>query len=171
MHWNTESISDFRFWRLDPGRIHNGKAPSPKLCVTGHPGNRGNPRSKRRISLPRIVRSVRIREEGNKRALRGIETVMPDRETAWEIASTKKRALWAIAVVAVAPLAASRIAIYEWIRSIAFLEPMRYFMIVLRGVFLEASSVRVLANQLWPMVLIGMANMTLVAWLFRRRVY
>jgi len=58
-----------------------------------------------------------------------------------------------------------------WIQKITLLDPMRYFMVVLRGVFLEASSLPSLAHQLWPMALIGAANMTLAAWLFRRRVY
>ncbi len=58
-----------------------------------------------------------------------------------------------------------------WIQMITLLDPMRYFMVVLRGVFLEASSLSSLAHQLWPMALIGAANMTLAAWLFRGRVY
>jgi len=48
---------------------------------------------------------------------------------------------------------------------------MRYFMVVLRGVFLEARNLASLAHQLWPIGLIGIINMTLAAWLFRRRVY
>jgi ABC-2 type transport system permease protein len=58
-----------------------------------------------------------------------------------------------------------------WIQNITLLDPMRYFMVVLRGVFLEASSLPSLAHQLWPMGLIGVVNMTVAAWLFRRRVY
>lgn len=58
-----------------------------------------------------------------------------------------------------------------WIQTITLLDPMRYFMVVLRGVFLEASNLASLAHQLWPMGLIGIINMTLAAWLFRRRVY
>jgi len=58
-----------------------------------------------------------------------------------------------------------------WIQKITLLDPLRYFMVVLRGVFLEASGLPSLVHQLWPMGLIGIANMTLAAWLFRRRVY
>lgn len=58
-----------------------------------------------------------------------------------------------------------------WIQKITLLDPMRYFLVVLRGVFLEASSLRTLVHQLWPMGLIGVVNMTLAAWLFRRRAY
>jgi ABC-2 type transport system permease protein len=58
-----------------------------------------------------------------------------------------------------------------WIQTVTLLDPMRYFLVVLRGVFLEASSLPSLVHQLWPMGLIGVVNMTLAAWLFRHRVY
>lgn len=58
-----------------------------------------------------------------------------------------------------------------WVQRITLVDPMRYFMVVLRGVFLEGSSIGSLAHQLWPMALIGIVNLTLAAWLFRRRIY
>ncbi len=57
------------------------------------------------------------------------------------------------------------------IQAITYVDPLRYFLIVLRGTFLEGASFRLLINQFWPMVLIAATTLTLAAWLFRRRIY
>ena len=44
-------------------------------------------------------------------------------------------------------------------------------MIVLRTVFLEGGSYRLLLSQYWPMAVIGLVSLTLASWLFRRRMY
>ncbi|HDJ86316.1 MAG TPA: antibiotic ABC transporter permease, partial [Chromatiales bacterium] len=49
--------------------------------------------------------------------------------------------------------------------------PMRYLMIVLRGVFLEETPFSLLFAQLWPMALIGVVSLALAGWLFRHRMY
>jgi ABC-2 type transport system permease protein len=57
------------------------------------------------------------------------------------------------------------------VQYITLLDPLRYFLIIVRGLFLEGVSLTVLANQLWPMALIGLASLSLAGWLFRRRMY
>jgi len=57
------------------------------------------------------------------------------------------------------------------IQYLTYLNPMRYFIIILRGVFLEGATVSMLWPQYWPMVLIGILSLTLAAWLFRNRMY
>jgi len=57
------------------------------------------------------------------------------------------------------------------VQYLTLLNPLRYFMVIIRGVFLEGAPLHQLANQLWPMALIGAVNMTLAAWLFRHRMY
>lgn len=42
-------------------------------------------------------------------------------------------------------------------------------MVILRGVFLEATPFRLLINQLWPMAAIGLVTLVIAGWLFRRR--
>jgi ABC-2 type transport system permease protein len=49
--------------------------------------------------------------------------------------------------------------------------PLRYFMVILRSVFLEGAPLAVLIDQLWPMAVIGAINLSVAAWLFRRRAY
>lgn len=59
----------------------------------------------------------------------------------------------------------------EAIQAVTLLNPLRYFMVILRGVFLEGASFGALVGQFWPMALIGVATMALATWLFRRRMY
>lgn len=57
------------------------------------------------------------------------------------------------------------------VQKITLLNPMRYFMVVLRGVFLEGAPFHLLIDQFWPMAVIGLVNLTAAAWLFRHRMY
>ncbi|KAA5542273.1 ABC transporter permease [Roseiconus nitratireducens] len=55
------------------------------------------------------------------------------------------------------------------VQAITYANPLRYFLIVLRGVFLEGAPIRLLWHQLWPMAAIAAITLTSAAWLFRRR--
>ncbi len=48
---------------------------------------------------------------------------------------------------------------------------MRYFMVILRGEFLEGTPFHLLIGQFWPMAVIGLVNLTVAGWLFRHRMY
>jgi len=48
---------------------------------------------------------------------------------------------------------------------------MRYFLVIIRSVFLEGGTVSLLWPQYWPMAVIGMVNLSIAAWLFRHRLY
>ena len=56
------------------------------------------------------------------------------------------------------------------VQKLTLLNPMRYFMVVLRGVFLEKAPWSLMISQYWPMALIGLATLTAAAWLFRHRI-
>jgi len=58
-----------------------------------------------------------------------------------------------------------------WVQDLTLLNPMRYFLVIVRGVFLEGSSMSSLASQYWPMAVIGAVTLAAAAWLFRRRAY
>jgi len=49
------------------------------------------------------------------------------------------------------------------------INPLRYFMEILRGVFLEGATASLLWNHYWPMAVIGMVTLICAASLFRRR--
>lgn len=57
------------------------------------------------------------------------------------------------------------------VQLITYLDPLRYFLVVIRGVFLEGSSAAALASQYWPMAAIGLATLSVATWLFRNRMY
>ena len=57
------------------------------------------------------------------------------------------------------------------VQHITLVNPLRYFMVVLRGVFLEGTSFNVLIPQFWPMAVIGVASLAMAGWLFRHRMY
>ncbi|MEY2631989.1 MAG: hypothetical protein RIR00_643 [Pseudomonadota bacterium] len=58
-----------------------------------------------------------------------------------------------------------------WVQGITLADPLRYFLIVLRKVFLEGAGFGLLWPQLWPMALIGALSLTLASVMFRRRMY
>lgn len=57
------------------------------------------------------------------------------------------------------------------VQELTLFNPMRYFMVILRSVFIEGTPFSLLLGQFWPMAVIGAASLTLAATLFRRRMY
>lgn len=55
------------------------------------------------------------------------------------------------------------------VQDLTFLNPMRYFLIIVRGTFLEGDSFTNLWPQYWPLALIAILSMTAAGWLFRHR--
>ena len=57
------------------------------------------------------------------------------------------------------------------VQTITLIDPLRYFLVVLRKVFLEGAGFGLLVDQFWPMAAIGVASLVLAGWLFRHRLY
>jgi ABC-2 type transport system permease protein len=57
------------------------------------------------------------------------------------------------------------------IQYLTYVNPARYFMIIVRGVFLEGTPFAALLGQFWPLAAIGLFNLSLAGWMFRRRLY
>ena len=57
----------------------------------------------------------------------------------------------------------------ELVQQLTYINPLRYFLVILRGVFLEGDSYELLFNQYWPMVIIALVTLSLAGWLFRNR--
>ena len=57
------------------------------------------------------------------------------------------------------------------VQAVTLLDPLRYFLVVLRKLFLEGVTFEVLLHQLWPMALIGVVSLAIAGWLFRNRMY
>ncbi len=59
----------------------------------------------------------------------------------------------------------------EIVQRLTMLNPLRYFMVILRSVFLEGASPGLLIPQYWPMAVIGLVTLSIAGWLFRHRMY
>jgi len=57
----------------------------------------------------------------------------------------------------------------EAVQQLTYLNPLRYFLIIIRGVFLEGDSYGLLFDQYWPMAIIAIVTLSLAGWLFRHR--
>jgi len=59
----------------------------------------------------------------------------------------------------------------QWLQVLTYLNPLRYFIVVIRGVFLEGRGFDLVTGQFLPMAIIGLVAMALAGWMFRRRMY
>jgi drug efflux transport system permease protein len=55
------------------------------------------------------------------------------------------------------------------IQDLTLINPMRYFLIIVRGTFLEGLSADLVYERLWPMAAIAAVTLTGATWLFRHR--
>lgn len=58
-----------------------------------------------------------------------------------------------------------------FMQHLTLLNPLRYFMAILRRVFLEGATASLLWMEYWPMAVIGIATLACAGFLFRRRMY
>ncbi len=59
----------------------------------------------------------------------------------------------------------------QLIQDLTQINPMRHFLAIVRGVFLEGATTGSLLPHFWPMALIASLSLLAAGWLFRRRVY
>jgi ABC-2 type transport system permease protein len=55
------------------------------------------------------------------------------------------------------------------VQIITTINPLRYFLVILRGVFLEGDGYEILVQYYWPMAIIAAVTLSFAAWLFRHR--
>jgi ABC-2 type transport system permease protein len=56
-----------------------------------------------------------------------------------------------------------------WLQPVTLVNPLRYFLVIVRGVFLKAIPFEQVVEQTVPMILIAAVTLTTAAWLFRKR--
>jgi ABC-2 type transport system permease protein len=56
-----------------------------------------------------------------------------------------------------------------WLQPLTYANPLRYIMVVMKGVFLKDMPPLEILNNTWPMAIIAVFTLTLATWLFRRR--
>jgi ABC-2 type transport system permease protein len=57
----------------------------------------------------------------------------------------------------------------EAIQPLTYVNPMRYFLVIVRGLFLQGMTADLVLRQLWPLALIAAASLAAAGWLFRHR--
>lgn len=57
----------------------------------------------------------------------------------------------------------------DLVQHMTLLNPLRYFLIIVRSVFLEGAEISLLLPLYWPMAVIGVVTLAIAGWLFRNR--
>ena len=57
----------------------------------------------------------------------------------------------------------------DWLQPLTYANPLRYIMVVMKGVFLKDMPPMEILNNTWQMAVIAVFTLTLATWLFRRR--
>ena len=57
----------------------------------------------------------------------------------------------------------------DWLQPFTYANPLRYIMVVIKGVFLKDMPPLEILNNTWPMAIIAVFTLALATWLFRRR--
>ena len=57
----------------------------------------------------------------------------------------------------------------DWLQYVTLANPIRYFIVIVKGIFLKDLPASLVAENLWPMMVIGAVTLSSATWLFRRR--
>jgi ABC-2 type transport system permease protein len=57
----------------------------------------------------------------------------------------------------------------QWLQSFSYVNPLRYFMTIVRGLFLKDISPAIVWADTWPMAIIACVTLSAATWLFRKR--
>lgn len=56
-----------------------------------------------------------------------------------------------------------------WLQPVTYIIPLRYYLVVAKGIFLKDMPAHIVLDNLWPMAIIAVFTLTSSAWFFRRR--
>jgi ABC-2 type transport system permease protein len=59
----------------------------------------------------------------------------------------------------------------EVVQWLTYIDPLRYFLVIVRSVFMEGAGFDLLWQQYWPMALIATFSLAMAGWMFRHRMY
>jgi ABC-2 type transport system permease protein len=57
----------------------------------------------------------------------------------------------------------------QWLQCVDWVNPLRHFIVIVKGVFLKDITATVLLRSLWPLLIIAAGTLSAANWLFRRR--
>jgi ABC-2 type transport system permease protein len=56
-----------------------------------------------------------------------------------------------------------------WLQYLDWLNPLRHFIVIVKGVFLKNIGIHLLFSALWPLLVIAAITLAAADWMFRRR--
>jgi ABC-2 type transport system permease protein len=56
-----------------------------------------------------------------------------------------------------------------WLQYLDWFNPLRHFIVIVKGVFLKDIGIRELVHPLWPLVIIAILTLASADWIFRKR--
>lgn len=57
----------------------------------------------------------------------------------------------------------------EWLQQLTVINPLRYYLIIAKGLFLKDMPAKIVFDHIWPMAIIAFCTLTGASWFFRRR--
>lgn len=57
-----------------------------------------------------------------------------------------------------------------WLQPLAMANPVTHILVIVRGIFLRDMPFWLVAERIWPMMLVAVVTMALAAWMFRRKI-
>lgn len=57
----------------------------------------------------------------------------------------------------------------SWLQVVTYANPLRYYLVIAKGVMLKGMPANIVLSNVWPMAVIAAVNLTAAGWLFRRR--
>lgn len=57
----------------------------------------------------------------------------------------------------------------DWLQYTTYLNPLRYYLIIAKGVFLKAMPWYMVLENTWPMAILAVSNLTIATWLFKKK--
>ena len=58
----------------------------------------------------------------------------------------------------------------SWLQPVTYANPLRYYLIISKGLFLKALPADIVFNNVWPMLLIAIVTLSCTGWFFRHRI-
>lgn len=58
----------------------------------------------------------------------------------------------------------------DWLQTFTYLNPLRYYLVIAKGIFLKAMPFWIVMENAWPMAVIALVNFSGAYWIFRRKV-
>ncbi|MFV0340301.1 MAG: ABC transporter permease [Parachlamydiaceae bacterium] len=57
----------------------------------------------------------------------------------------------------------------DWLQTLTHINPLRYYLVLVKGIMLKSIGWEIAFHQIWPMAVIALINMTVASWLFKKR--